>query len=219
MPVDTLMQFEGGQRRERAVLVIQRRAIGIAVRAIGTTISADVAGNGTTGAWEVAAAAPARRTVTLESIAKGIVAVVPGVVLAGRNQRAELEAVEDRRFIPDSVLHSPIELGAVVSTGVAHDRIVVAERSRERIHRRRALLVRRVRFAGLECAPWPLQPQEAVAGPQRRALGRGRCDIDLGFELGHDCHAVPTIRCKVVPDPNSKTGNIARDSKLRALIE
>ena len=96
MVVDRLMELIGTDRAPRPVLVGQSRAIGIAVRTVGATVAADIAGNRTAGAREVAAAAARRCTVTLECVAVGIVAVVLGIVLTWRGQGAELEAIPDR---------------------------------------------------------------------------------------------------------------------------
>src|SRR5258708_758845 len=138
--IDPLMQFIGGDRGERTVLVAQASAVGIAVGTVGATVATDVAGDRAAGSGEVAAAAARGRAITLKKIAVGIIAVVLSVVLAWRDQRAELEAIEDRRLIPNRVGHPEIELGAVVSARVAHDRIIIAERPRERIHRGCAFL-------------------------------------------------------------------------------
>src|ERR1700736_6734442 len=127
------MKLERSERIERAVLVGQSSAIGIAVGAVRATIAADVAPGPTAGAGEVAAAAASCGTVTLKCIAVCKVAIVLGIVLARREQRAELQAIPDRRLVPDRVVHAPIEFGPVVAPGVAHDRIVIPERSRERI--------------------------------------------------------------------------------------
>src|SRR5260370_22663277 len=120
--IDPLMQFIGGDRRKRTVLVVQGSAVGIAVGTVGAPVAADVAVNRAAGSGEVASAAARGRAITLKKIAVGIIAVVLGVVLARRDQRAELEAIEDRRLIPNRVGHQEIELGAVVSALVAHDR-------------------------------------------------------------------------------------------------
>src|SRR6202048_74100 len=137
--VDLLMKLESGERRKRAVLIVQCSAIGVAVGAVGAVAAADVVGAGCSaraaGAREVAAAAAGRRAVALKCVAVCKVAVVLGIVLAWRDQRTELEATEDRRFVPDRVVHAPIKLGPVVAAGIAHDRIIIAVGSRERIHR------------------------------------------------------------------------------------
>src|SRR6185437_7980017 len=91
--------------------------------------------------------------VALADVAEREVAVVLRIVLPGREQRAELEAVPDRGFVPDRVIHAPVELGTVVAAGVAHDGIVIAEGAGERIHRRGGQFVRRLGFAGLDRAP------------------------------------------------------------------
>src|SRR5216684_9423075 len=148
--VNPLMEFIGGDRGEWTILVGQSSAIGVAVGTIGATVAAEEAGHRTARVGEVAAAATRGRAITLKIIAVGKIAVVLGVVLARRDQRTELEAVEDRRFIPNRVGHSEIELGAVVSARVSHDRIIIPERSRERVHRGRAFLVGRIGLAGLD---------------------------------------------------------------------
>src|ERR1700730_416998 len=203
--VDLLMKLVGGDRRKRSVFVGQSSTIGIAVGAVGATVAADVARKRTAGVRKVAAAATGRRAVALKHVAVGIVAVILGKVLAWREQRAELEAIPDRRFVPDRVVHAPIELGPVVAAGIAHDRVIVAERPGERIHRGGCFLVRRVGLAGLDRAPRPLQTQEAVARAEGRALVRSCRDIDLRLQLRHHRHAVPAIRREVMPGANSET--------------
>src|SRR4029077_3743809 len=193
--------------------------VGIAEGTVGATIPADIAWDRSAGAGEVAAAAPRRRAVTLEEVAVRIIAVVLRIVLAWRDQRTKLETIEDRRFIPNRMVHPPIELGPVVAAGIAHDGIIVAERPRERIHRGGGLLVRRIALAGLDRAPRAFHAQEAVARPERSTLGWGGSYVDLRFQLGHDRHAVPAIGSKVVPDANAETRNIARDTEFRTLIE
>src|ERR1700736_696364 len=71
MTVDLLMKLVGGDRCERTVLVVQSGAIGIAIRAVGTTITADVctAKNGTVGSREVAPTSSCGCTITLEIVA------------------------------------------------------------------------------------------------------------------------------------------------------
>jgi hypothetical protein len=49
------------------------------------------------------------------------------VFCPGRRHGAGLEAVPDRRFIPDRVRRAPIEFGAQIAAGVAHDPVVVAK--------------------------------------------------------------------------------------------
>src|SRR5260370_37222709 len=117
--IDLLMKLERGERRKRAVLIVQRSAVGIAEGTIGATMTADVAVSRTACSGEVAAAAAGRRAVALKCVAVRIVAVILGVVLAGRDQRTELEAIENRRFVPDRMVHAPIELSPVVSAGIA----------------------------------------------------------------------------------------------------
>src|ERR1700687_2683271 len=144
------MKLVGAERGKRTILVGQSRAIGVAVGTVGATVAADVSGQRSARIREVAPAGARRRASTLKKIAIGKIAVVLGEVLAWRDQRAELEAIEDRRFIPNRVSYPEIELGAVVSARVAHDRIIIAKGSRERIHRGRGFLVRRIGLAGLD---------------------------------------------------------------------
>src|SRR5258708_38268101 len=154
--VDALMKLVGCERGEWTVLVGQSSAIGGAVGPIRATIAAEEARHRDARVGEVASAAARGRPITLKIIAIGKVAVVLGVVLAWRDQRAELEAVEDRRLIPNRVGHAPIKLGAVITAGIAHDRIVIAESSGERIHGGRGFLVRRAGFTRLDRPPVPL---------------------------------------------------------------
>src|SRR6202043_2079634 len=142
--VDALMKLGGGDQGQRTVLVGGGRAVGIAEGAVGAAVAADIAGQRAAGIREVAAAAAGTGAVALELIAIGVVAVVRRIVLPGRDQGAELEAAQDRRFVPDRMVHAPIELGAVVAAGVAHDRIVVGDGVGERVERRRRFLVGRV---------------------------------------------------------------------------
>src|SRR4029077_7750173 len=114
-------------------LVGAPRAVGVAKRAVGTAVAADIAGQRAAGIREVAAAAAGTGAVALEQIAIGVIAVVGRVVLPGRGHGAELEAFPDRRFVPDRMVHAPIELGAVVAAGIADDRIVVGDGVGERI--------------------------------------------------------------------------------------
>src|SRR5262249_11285311 len=95
--------------------------------------------------------------------------------------------------------HAPIELGAIVAAGIAHDGIIVGNGSRERIERGRGSFVRRIALAGLERAPRSLQPQEAVTRAKGGALCWLRRYIDLRFQLGHDRPAVVAIRREIVP--------------------
>src|SRR6266481_8097690 len=90
--VGALVELIGRDRRERTVLVVQCRAIGIAVGAVGAAVAADIAVGRAAGARKIAAAAANRRAVTLKIITVGVVAVVLGIVLTRRSQRAELEA-------------------------------------------------------------------------------------------------------------------------------
>src|ERR1017187_1082156 len=158
MTVDPLVELIGGDRIKRTVLVGQSSAIGIAVGTVGAAVATDIAGNRAAGVRAVAAAAAGRRAVALECVAVSIVAVVLRIVLTRRGQRTELEAIEDRRLIPNRVVHAPIELGPIVAAGVAHDRIIISEGPRERIHGIGRFLVRRNGFTGLDRAPWSLQP-------------------------------------------------------------
>src|SRR5437868_9929993 len=116
--IDAFMEFVGGDRRKGTILVGQSRAIGVAVGAIGATVAAEKTGHRAARVGEVAPAAARGRAITLKIIAVGIIAVVLSVVLAWRDQRTELETIEDRRLVPDGVGHAPIELGAVISAGV-----------------------------------------------------------------------------------------------------
>src|ERR1700681_3830480 len=71
------------------------------------------------------------------------------------------------------MVHAPIELGPVVSAGIAHDRIVIAERAGERINRRGGFLVGRIGFAGFDRAPRALKTDIAVAAAEcRGSVGR-----------------------------------------------
>src|SRR5258707_2709710 len=194
VPIHILVRLISSDRRKRTVLVGYSSTIGVAVGTVGTTVAAEVAGNRAAGAREVAATAAGRCAVTLEIVAVGIVAVVLSVVLAWRDQCTELETLEDRRLVPDGVVHAPIELGPVVSAGIAHDRIVIPKGSRERIHRGCGFLVRRVALASLDRAPRSLHPYETVARSNCGALVRGRCEIDLIFQFLNYRHALPPIR-------------------------
>src|SRR6202043_1681212 len=139
--VDALMKLGGGDQGQRTVLVGGGRAVGIAEGAVGAAVAADIAGKRAAGIREVAAAAARTGAVALEQIAIGVIAVVRRVVLPGRDHGAELEALPDRRFVPDRMVHAPIELGAVVAAGIAADRFVVGDGVGERIERRRRFLV------------------------------------------------------------------------------
>src|SRR5205085_10062862 len=112
--IDAFMEFVGGDRRKGTILVGQSRTIGVAVGTIGATVAAEEAGHRAARVGEVAPAAARGRAITLKIIAIGIIAVVLSVVLAWRDQRTELKAVEDRRLIPNRVGHPEIELGAIV---------------------------------------------------------------------------------------------------------
>src|SRR3984957_9278821 len=133
MSVDALVKLGGGDQGQRAILVRSRRAVGVAERAAGAAIAPDIAGKRAAGIREVAAAAAGAGAVTVEQIAIGVVAVVRRVVLPGRDHGAELETLPDRRFVPDRMVHAPIELGAVVAAGIAPQRIVIGHRVGERV--------------------------------------------------------------------------------------
>src|SRR2546425_13319511 len=99
-----LVKFPGCDQREGPVLVDQGPAIEVAVRAVGAQPGADRV------VLRKAAAASARAAAGTIVFAVGEIAVVTGVILAGREHRAELQAVPDRRFVPDRVRGAPIEL-------------------------------------------------------------------------------------------------------------
>ncbi len=115
--------------------------------------------------------------------------------------------------------HAPIELGAQVAAGVAHDRIVVAERRREWIEFRRRALVRRVRLAGLDAAPGRFQAEEAVAGAECRTFRRRGRNLDQRFELGDRGPARVAVWPQIVTRANTEIGQVARYPELGALVE
>src|SRR6266404_3193222 len=91
--IDPLMKLVGRERGEWTVLVGQSSAIGVAVGTIRATIAAEEARHRAARVGEVASAAARGGAITLKIIAVGIIAVVLGVVLAGRDQCTKLEAI------------------------------------------------------------------------------------------------------------------------------
>ena len=114
---------------------------------------------------------------------------------------------------------APVEFGAQIAAGVAHDRIIVAKGCGERIELRGRFLVRRVGLAGLDGAPGGLHSDEAVSCSERGPLGRNGRGFDERFELRDRCPARETIGPKIMPRPHAEIGQIARNAEFRALIE
>ena len=69
--------------------------------------------------------------------------------------KENLEAIPDWGFVPDRVVHAPIELSTIVTAGVAHDGVVITEGTGERIHCGGRQLVWRLGFTCLDRTPWP----------------------------------------------------------------
>src|SRR5438445_2931640 len=187
------MEFIGGNRRERPVVVGQRRTVEISVGAVGTTF------------WRrrqrKTAAAAARRRAGAVEIAKGEVAVVPRGILSGRDHECRLEAIPDRRLVPDRMWRAPIEFGPQVAARIAHDRVVVAQRGRERVEFRGRLLVWCVGLAGLDRAPWRFHADKAVPCAEGSALRRHSGGLDQRLELSDRSPAREAVWFEIVARP------------------
>ena len=122
-----------------------------------------------------------------------------------------------------------IELGAIVPAAVAHDAVVVAHGSGERVHARSRQLVGRVGLSELEGAEVSRDAEEAVARTERsehlvvdvplgslvhRAGSRCRSHVDLGFDLEHHLVSAADI---VIP-AESEVRQVARDIRLPAQL-
>src|SRR5689334_11935116 len=104
-----------------------------------------------------------------------------------------------------------IEFGAGIATGVAHDRVVVADGVAERIEQCGRALVRRIALADLERAIRTVYSHEAVARAECGALGWRRGCFHQGLVLQQGCPARITAVAEVVPDAHAEVRAVARD--------
>src|SRR5215467_4347525 len=107
-----------------------------------------------------------------------------------------------------------IEFGAGIATGIAHDRVVVADGVAERIEQCCRALVRGIALADLDRSIWTVDSHEAVARAEGGALGWRRGCFHQGLVLPEGCPARITALAEVVPDAEAEIRAVARDPGL-----